>query len=186
MNLIKDLFSVKMITRNALVASLYAVLTIISSPLSYGFMQVRFSEALNILVFFNPNYVVGLTLGCLIANLFSSAGMLDVIFGTLTTLVSGILFSLVGKLTKNMLFPSFIPSFANAFVVPLIIYFSSIGTADEFVLETSFYFYMFGFVLLGEVISINILGYIIFLPLSKKYSNFNNLFNTTQNLTYRF
>lgn len=186
MNLIKDLFSIKMIARNALVASLYAVLTIISSPLSYGFMQIRFSEALNILTFFNPNYTLGLTIGCLLANLFSSAGMYDVILGTLTTLVSSIIFSLLGKLTKNMLFPSFIPSIANAFVVPLIIYLASLGTSEEFSLDISYYFYMVGFVFLGEFISINIIGYILFLSLSKKYKDFNNLINSTQNLTYRF
>ena len=57
------------ITANAFIACLYAVVTIICGPLSYSFSQFRFSEALNLLVFFNPTYTIGLTLGCLLANL---------------------------------------------------------------------------------------------------------------------
>ena len=60
---------VKNIALNGIVAAVYAVITIACGPLSYEFMQLRFSELLNLLVFFNPSFTVGLTLGCLLANL---------------------------------------------------------------------------------------------------------------------
>ena len=80
------IFTVKNIALNGIIAGLYTVITIACGPLSYEFMQFRFSELLNLLVFFNPSFTVGLTLGCLLANLFSTVGPIDIILGTLTTL----------------------------------------------------------------------------------------------------
>lgn len=185
-NFIKDFFSVKMITLNAIVAALYAVLTIVSGPLSYSYMQFRISEFLNLLVFFNPSYTLGLTLGCLLANLFSTAGMFDIIFGTLATFISCLLVIGFSKLTKNLFFSSFIPSLVNAVVVPFIIYLSTLGTSDEMVLNLSLYFTMFGFVFLGEFLAISVLGYIIFMPLMKKVKSFKELINAKTNLDFKW
>ena len=86
----KKYFSVKMIVVNALVAALYAVISILSGPLAFngGALQLRLSEALSLLVFFNPSYTLGITLGCLITNIMSFYGWPDLIIGTLATLFS--------------------------------------------------------------------------------------------------
>lgn len=70
---------------NAVVATLYAVVTIVLGAFSYGPVQFRVSEALVVLCAFRPSLGVGLTLGCFLANLFSSVTALDLIFGTLAT-----------------------------------------------------------------------------------------------------
>ena len=58
----KKNFTIKAISINAIIAALYAVVTIICGPLAYEFAQFRFSEILNLMVFFNPTYTIGLTI----------------------------------------------------------------------------------------------------------------------------
>ena len=62
-------YRVKMIAANGMIAALYAAITIACGPLSYNFLQFRISELLNLLVFFNPYYTIGLTLGCLLYDI---------------------------------------------------------------------------------------------------------------------
>ena len=80
---------VKKITRQGMVAAIYVVLTIISESfgLGYGSLQFRLSETLAILPFFNPEYTIGVTLGCFLANIASTVGIVDMIVGTLATFV---------------------------------------------------------------------------------------------------
>lgn len=75
---------VRNLTRIAVVAAVYALLTVLVSPLSYGAVQFRFSEILVLLCFYRKDYAVALTLGCFIANLLSPFG-LDILFGTMGT-----------------------------------------------------------------------------------------------------
>lgn len=72
----------------AILAALYAAITILSAPLSYGVMQFRLSEALVVLCWFRPWLGIGITLGCLISNVFSTVTALDVIIGTLATVLA--------------------------------------------------------------------------------------------------
>ena len=85
--------SVHRLTACGIVACLYAVLTISTAALSYGPVQFRLAEALCVLPFFAPWMVWGVTLGCLLANLFSTVSALDVIVGTLATLLAAVLSS---------------------------------------------------------------------------------------------
>ena len=64
----------------AIVGALYAVLTIVLAPISYGPVQCRISEVLCILPFFMPCTTWGLFFGCAIANIASAAGLPDIIF----------------------------------------------------------------------------------------------------------
>lgn len=73
-----------------IIAALYAVLTLSLPMLSYGPIQLRFSEALTVLPFFFPEAVPGLAVGCFIANLLGSPYMLDWVFGTLATLIAAL------------------------------------------------------------------------------------------------
>ena len=181
-----NLFNVKTIALNGIIAGLYAVITIACGPLSYEFMQFRFSELLNLLVFFNPSYTIGLTIGCLLANIFSSVGPIDMLFGTLTTLVACLLMVLYSKFIKNLFSTGFIPCILNAAVVPLTIYVSTINTAEPMELNAGLYFMMFGWVFLGEFVCIVCIGYPLFLLLTKKNQRFNQLILATRNLDYKW
>ena len=79
--------SVELVVINAMIAGIYAVLTLVISPIAYSQIQFRLSEIMVFLAFYNYRYIPGLTIGCILANLFSPLGMLDVVFGTLSTLL---------------------------------------------------------------------------------------------------
>lgn len=104
---------------NGLIAALYVALTLVLAPVSYGAIQFRLSEILVLLCFFNKRYAIGLTLGCLIANIFSPTAVLDIPFGTLATLIAciGIMFS------KHLLVAIAFPVVVNAFIIAGELYF---------------------------------------------------------------
>lgn len=186
MERLRNLLSVKNIALNGIVACLYAVVTIACGSLSYQFAQFRFSELLNLLVFFNPSFTIGLTLGCLLANIFSLYGIIDVVFGTLTTLVACLLMVVYSKFIKNLFFAGLIPTLLNAIVVPFTIVLATAGTTDAMPLTVGNYFMMFGWVFLGEFVCINVVGYIIFLALSKRYTGFYRSILATRNTDYKW
>jgi uncharacterized membrane protein len=80
------------VAQTAMIASIYAATTIFLGPIGYSWIQLRIGEALTPLPFLlGFPAVVGLTLGCGIANLASPVGLTDLIFGTLLTLIAAIL-----------------------------------------------------------------------------------------------
>ena len=81
---------VKVVAINAMIACVYAVLTILCSGLSYGAIQLRFSEIFIFLAFYNKKYIPGLIIGCFLANIPSPLGFADIIFGTLATTLATI------------------------------------------------------------------------------------------------
>lgn len=85
----KTLFVVK----SAIIAALYAALTAVSSMfgLAYGSIQFRVSEALCVLSAFTPAAIPGLTIGCLLSNLSSPWGIVDIVIGTAATLIAATL-----------------------------------------------------------------------------------------------
>ena len=80
--------STKFMLQAAAIAAVYATLTLILMPLSYGVMQVRVSEALTILPFFTPAAIPGLFIGCLVSNMVGPNGILDMIIGSGATLIA--------------------------------------------------------------------------------------------------
>ena len=72
--------------RAAVIGALYAAVTLLLAPISYGNLQCRVSEALCILPWFFPETAWGLFAGCLLANLLGGNGPLDIVFGSLATL----------------------------------------------------------------------------------------------------
>ena len=100
----------------ALIATVYSSLTIALGPLGYSWIQVRLAEALTPLPFLiGFPAVVGLTIGCIIANLFSPIGLPDLIFGPLLTLSAALM---SWKLSmKRRLMACVYPVFVNAFGV---------------------------------------------------------------------
>ncbi len=85
----------------AVTGGLYAALTMLLAPISYGALQFRVSEALCVLPIFFPYTSVGLFLGCALANLLSSAGILDVVFGSLATLGAGLCAAACGRRARK-------------------------------------------------------------------------------------
>lgn len=93
--------------RQTMIAAVYAVLVYVFSISSFGLIQFRIAEVLMILVLFDKKNVIGLTVGCFIANLLYGAILIDVIFGSLATTIAGILMYLTkSKPGLSMLFPA--------------------------------------------------------------------------------
>lgn len=106
------------LTYAAIIAASYVALTLVLAPFSFGPMQVRVAEALTILPLFTPAAIPGLTIGCLIANLMGGAVILDVIFGSLATLIGAAL----GYLLRFNRWLVPIPTVAaNTIIVPFVL-----------------------------------------------------------------
>lgn len=90
------------LTKSAVITAVYFVLTVLFAPISYSLMQVRIAEGLCVLAYFTPAAIPGLALGCLLANLSSPFGLIDIIFGTLAT---GLAALIAGKIKNKYLVP---------------------------------------------------------------------------------
>mgnify|MGYP001184822277 CR=1 FL=1 len=75
------------LVKNAMIACIYAVLTLAIAPFSYGGVQMRISEIIVFLAFYNRKYIPGLVVGCFISNIPSPIGIMDMIFGTISTII---------------------------------------------------------------------------------------------------
>lgn len=89
------------LTQAAVIAALYIALTYISSAmgLAYNSVQFRLSEILTVLPVFTPAAIPGLTLGCLIANLSSPFGIIDMVCGTLASFLAAVVSYALRKVT---------------------------------------------------------------------------------------
>ncbi|MEW5786164.1 MAG: QueT transporter family protein [Bacillota bacterium] len=141
-------------TKAAMIAAVYALLTISFAPISYGMIQVRVSEALTVLPFFTTAAVPGLFVGCLLANIYGGNGILDVVFGSAATLVAAYLTS---KIRLKYLAP-LPPVLINVLVVGYILH-----------LVLGFPFYLTAlWVGAGQVVACYGLGYPLLLILEKR------------------
>lgn len=86
---------------SAVIAALYAMLTLWLAPISYGNIQCRLSEVMVLLAFIDPFYIWGLTLGCFIANALGPDAFLNIIFGVPATFISVIFVAYTGKYFKD-------------------------------------------------------------------------------------
>lgn len=102
---------------SGIIAAIYAALTIVLSPLSYGLLQIRVSEALTILPYFTPAAIPGLFIGCIIGNFNSPLGILDVTLGSTASLIAALI---TWKIKNKKLVP--LPSIVlNALLVPVVL-----------------------------------------------------------------
>ena len=156
----KNQKKVRFITLASTIAALYVVLTLISAAfgLSSGAIQIRISESLCVLTFFTPAAIPGLTIGCLISNLLTGANALDVVFGTLATLIGALGGYYLRKKQWLITLPTVL---ANTVIIPLVIVYG-FGVDDM-----SLPFIAFT-VCLGELISATLLGTAL-LKILKKY-----------------
>lgn len=140
------------VTNAAFIAAVYVVLTFVANAfgLASGVIQVRLSEALCILPFFTPAAIPGLFVGCLLANFITGCCLLDIVFGSLATLIGASLGYLLRKYKYLIPVPTIL---ANAFIVPFVLIY---GYGEPLP-----YWYLFATVGAGEVISAGALGIIL-------------------------
>ena len=93
--------STKKLVYSAVIAAIYAALTMVLAPISYGAVQFRISEVLCVLPFFVPAYAWSLFIGCAIANVISAVGILDVVVGSLATLLAGLCTAAIGRAARK-------------------------------------------------------------------------------------
>ena len=158
--------TVKRLVKTAIIAALYAVITLVLAPISYGPIQFRVSEIMVLLAFFDPFYIVGLTLGCFIANVLGPNGLADIIFGTLATFISVYAVSITERFVKSkktsLIIASLWPTIFNGVIVGWMLN----------------YIYQFPLVLsiwevaIGEFVVVTIVGVPIVRLLQNKYSSF--------------
>lgn len=112
-------FSTKYLVQAALLAAVYATLTLLLKPFGYGPIQFRLAEALTVLPAIFPASIPGLFIGCILANLLGGFGPVDIIFGSLATLLAAISTYLLRK--HRYLFPV-PPVLFNALIVGSYVY----------------------------------------------------------------
>ena len=135
------------LTRGAIIAALYVALTLIFHPISYGEIQLRVAEALTILPLFTPAAVPGLFVGCILANLLGGGVIMDVVLGSIATLI-GAYFG--RKLRSNRWLVPIPAILANTLIIPFVLKYGY-GLDLPIVLEMAYIF-------LGEVGGCYILG----------------------------
>ena len=149
---------VTFITQAAMIAAIYVVLTLFISAfnLASGAIQIRISEALTVLPAFTPAAIPGLFIGCLISNLISGGMLLDVIFGSLATLLGALGTYLLRKWKWAVPVP---PILANTLIVPFVLayVYHFPGGVPYFMLTVG----------IGEIISCGVLGMIVYNILAK-------------------
>ena len=106
------------LTQAALIAAVYVVLCVVFAPISYGEVQVRVAEALVILPFFTPAAIPGLFVGCFLSNLIGGSIILDVVCGSLATLLGAVGSYYLRKSKILVLLP---PIVANSLIVPFVL-----------------------------------------------------------------
>jgi len=116
----------KKLARAGIVGALYVALSMIAFPVASGFIQFRVGEALTILPLLFPETAVGLFIGCALTGLITACPVIDIVFGSLVTLISGIITAVIGKKVKKVGLKFFLgglfPVILNAFLLPLIWY----------------------------------------------------------------
>ena len=144
---------------SAVIAAIYIVLTLLLAPISYGQIQVRVSEALTLLPFLSSYSIWGVFLGCIISNLIGGNGIIDVVFGSLSTLIAAILTYYIGR--SNLKLKKYL-----APIPPIIINAVVIGFILNYTLKLPLLLSML-WVGVGEAISCYILGLILISMIEK-------------------
>ena len=113
-------------TYAAAISAIYIVLTMVFAPISFGPIQFRISEALCILPFFTPAAIPGLFIGCFLSNLLCGAAVLDVVFGSIATLIGA-----AGSyaLRRNRWMVCVPPILSNTIIIPWVLRYAY-GSAD--------------------------------------------------------
>ena len=155
------------LTEGAAIAAIYVVLCQIFAPISFRDVQVRIAEGLTILPFFTPAAIPGLFVGCVLGNLLGGAIPIDIIFGSLATLIGALGTWAIGRWIRRkhpashrmkFLLPV-PPILANALIIPFILYYGY-GITVPIPIQIAT-------VGAGEILSCGVIGMIILFALEK-------------------
>ena len=155
-------FTTHQLATAGVIAALYAVLAYFASifGIAYGPIQCRFSEALCVLPFLFPAATPGLFVGCLVANLLSPYGALDIIFGSLATLLAAVW----TQHTQHKWLAPLPPVLCNAVIVGAVISFQETGFTGAFAGTFAYNAVTVG---VGEAIACYVLGGVLLTVLPK-------------------
>jgi len=144
------------ITEAGIIAALYTVLVLIFSFSSFGPIQFRIAEALTILPYFTPAAIPGVTIGCFLSAVLTAADPMDMIFGSLATLIAACISYAVRKHKFLVPIP---PIVVNALVIPFILKFAY-GDAQSIP-------FMMLTVGAGEIVAVGVLGTLLLVALEQ-------------------
>jgi uncharacterized membrane protein len=167
--------SINTLVKTAIVAAIYAAITIALAPISYGELQFRLSEVLVLLAFIDPLYIPGLVLGCILANLGSPLGPIDVFAGSFATLLSVIAIyqtrKACGNSFKALILAGLWPVIFNGLIV---------GWMLNYVLKLPFWASA-AYVALGEFVVVSIVGVVVFRNILTR-ENFVNILRLSKDI----
>lgn len=138
-------------TQAAMIAAIYVVLCIAFAPISYGGIQARIAEALTVLPFFTPAAIPGLFIGCLIANILGGSIVVDVIFGSIATLIGAVGTYMLRN--KSQYLAPIPPILANTLIVPFVLRY---GYGEALPIPL-----LMGTVGLGEILACGLMGTVL-------------------------
>lgn len=144
------------ITLSAMIAALYVILTLFANAMGLAnqTVQVRFSEALCALVYFTPAAIPGLTMGCFLANLLIQAPPLDLVLGTLATLIGVMGGYLLRRLAQRSKWLVTVPTvISNTVIIPFVIVYGYMDMPNPSLLLINALW-----IFVGEFISATVLG----------------------------
>lgn len=150
----------KSITQAAIIAALYVILTALSAlfGLDKGAVQLRLSEMLTVLPVVTPSAIPGVAIGCLLSGILFGGNPIDIIFGSLTTLIAAVITYYIGR--KHRLLAPVPPIAGNAIAIPFILKYA-------YGLEGGLPYFALT-VFIGEFICCGILGLILLRALPKR------------------
>ena len=155
-------FTSRQLALGAIIAALYVVITIVFAPISFGYMQVRISEALTILPLFTEAAVPGLFIGCVLANLLGGAVPLDIVFGSIATLIGAVLARALRSNRWLVPIPTIV---SNAIIIPMVLRYGY-GVDIPYILSA-------GYIAAGEFLGSFVLGEILASALMKYKDHLN-------------
>lgn len=147
------------ITQASIIAAMYAALTYLLAPISYGQVQIRVAEALTVLPFFTPAAIPGLFVGCLTANILGPNGLADIIAGSCATLIAAVM----SRFIKRKWLVPLPPVLVNTVVIGLML---------NYITKAPLFLTML-YIFAGQTISCYGLGYPLMLLLDR---NRNKIF----------
>ncbi len=145
----------------SIIAAAYATLTLTLAPISFYAIQVRVADALLALsIVMGPPAILGTTLGCFIANMLGPFGIIDAVGGSFANLVAT---SIAWKLRKKprlalAQLPVTVSLIVSAYLNQILIVQDSIPFIE-----------MFAYILIGSIISIDVIGLALLKAYRKLY-----------------
>lgn len=142
---------------SAMIAAVYVVITYVFASISYGEVQVRISEALTILPLFTPAAIPGLFIGCFISNILGGCIAIDIVFGSLATLLGAV--GTWSLRNRSKFLAPLPPILTNVLIVPFVLrYGYQVPLPIPFLMLT---------VGIGQVISCGGFGLLLYTVLNK-------------------